>query len=129
MNKMVEQRGDRSRNDIRVLGESPPGLAVPMVLVAVLPITWRLIRDSESSKAGQVIFALSVSVMLWASTAIFQVCRRCRKLGWNRSNFTRFLSGGRPSDPEELLVLQWVLQVCYATAALVICMVVLALTS
>ena len=122
-------RGDRSRNVIRALGESPPGLAMPLVLVALLPITWWLIRDSESSKAGQVIFAVSVSVMLWALTGIFQVCRRGRKLGLNRSNLARFLSGGRPSDPEELLLWQCVLQVCYATAAFVICMVALTLTS
>ena len=114
---------------IRALGQSPPGLAMPIVLVALLPITWWSIRDSESSKAGQVIFALSVSAMLWACIAIFQVCRRGRKLGLNRSNLGRFLSDGRPSDPEELLLWQWVLQVCYATAAFVVCMVALTLTS
>jgi len=126
---MDERRGDRGRNVIQALGESPPGLAMPLVLMALLPITWWLIRGSESSKAGRVIFASSVSVMLWALTGIFQVCRRGRKLGLNRSNLARFLSGGRPSDPEELLLWQWVLQVCYATAAFVICMVALTLTS
>jgi len=126
---MDEQRGDRGRNVIRALGEAPPGLAMPLVLVGLLPITWWLIRGSESSKAGQVIFAVSVSVMLWASTAIFQVCRRSRKLGLNRSNLARFLSGGRPSDPEELLLWRWVLQLCYATAVFVICMVALTFTS
>jgi hypothetical protein len=126
---MDEQRGDQGRNVMRSLGESLPGLGMPLVLVALLPITWWLIRDSQSSKAGQVIFAISVSVLLWACTAIFQVCRRGRKLGLNRSNLARFLSGGRPSDPEELLVWQWVLQVCYAVAVFVICMVALTLTS
>jgi hypothetical protein len=89
---------------------------MPLVLVALLPITWWLIRDSQSSKAGQVIFAISVSVLLWACTAIFQVCRSGRNLGLKGSNLARFLSGGRPNDPEELLVWQWVLQVCYAVA-------------
>ncbi len=126
---MDERRGDRGRNVIQALGESPPGLAMPLVLMVLLPITWWLIRDSESSKAGRVIFAVSVSVMLWALTAILQVCRRGSKLGLNRSNLARFLSGGRPSDPEELLLWQWVLQVCYATAAFVICMVAWTLTS
>jgi len=126
---MDKHGGDRWGKVIRALGKSPPGFAMPMVLVAILPITWWLIRDSESSKAGQVIFALSVSVMLWASTGIFQVCRRCRKLGWNRSTLARFLSSGRPSDAEELLVWQWVLQVCYAIVALVVCLVASTLIS
>lgn len=114
---------------MRELSKSPPGLVMPTVLVALLPITFWAIRDSESSKAAEAIFALSVSVMLWACVSIFQVSRRCRKLGWNRSNFTRFLSGGRPIDAEELLVWQWVLQTCYATAVFVLCIIALTLTS
>ena len=102
---------------------------MPIVLVALLPITFWSIRDSESSKAGQVIFALSTSVMLWIGTSIFQVSRRCRKFGWNRSNFTKFLSEGRPSDPDELLVWQWTLQVCYGTAVFVMRTIALTLRS
>ena len=126
---MDEQSGDKGRATIRELGKSPPGLVMPIVLVALLPITFWSIRDSESSKPGQVIFALSVSVMLWVGTSIFQVCRRCRKFGWNRSNYTKFLSEDRPSDPDELLVWQWTLQVCYGTAVFVMCMIALTLTS
>ena len=43
---MDERRGDRGRDIIQALGESPPGLVLPLVLMALVPITWWLIQDS-----------------------------------------------------------------------------------
>ena len=126
---MDEQRDKKGRHSSHSFGSSPPGLAMPLVLVALLPITWWCIRDSEASRTGRAIFAVCVSVMLWAYMAILQVTRRCRSLGWDRSDLARFLSGGRPSDPEELLVWQWVLQLCYAVLAFAVSIVALALMS
>jgi hypothetical protein len=129
LSNMAQQSSERRREPVRDLGRFAPGLLMPIVLVALLPITFWSIRDSGSSKSGRAIFALSVSVMLWICTSIFQVCRGCRKLGWNRSTFTKFLSNARPDDPDQLFVWQWVLQACYSTGAFVICMIALTLTS
>ena len=106
--------------------KSPPGWALPIVLIGLLPFTYWSIRDSEPSKFGQVIFALSVSIMLWSGASLFQVSRLCRKFGLNREAYTRFLSCGRPDDKDELLLWQWTLQSCYAIAAFVVCMIALA---
>lgn len=74
LSNMGERPCDKGRNSIRARsGKSPPGLVMPIELAAVLPVTFWLIRDSESSEAGRVIFAISVSVMLWACRSIFQV--------------------------------------------------------
>jgi hypothetical protein len=126
---MDEQLGTKGHDDNWVRGSSPPGLAMPLVLLILTPITWLCIRDSESSKTAQAIVSICVSVMVWICTAIFQVAHRCRSLGWDRLKLARFLSGGRPSDPEELLVWQWVLQLCYAVAAFALCMIALTLLS
>lgn len=102
---------------------------MPIVLAALLPITYRRVRDSESSNVRGVIFALSVSVIVWADMSAFQVVRQCRKLGWQRANLTQCILGGRPTDPDALLVWQWLWQICYAAAALALCVVAAIWTS
>jgi len=126
---MNEQEHAKLRDTLQSLGNSPPGSVLPLVLTALVPVTWLLIRDSASSQAGQLIFAISVSAMLWFMVAIFQVCRACQKLGWKGANYTGLVLGPRPTDSEELFVWLWTLQACYAVGALSAFVVVLALTS
>ncbi|MFZ0886679.1 MAG: hypothetical protein WAN14_24970 [Candidatus Acidiferrales bacterium] len=41
-------------------------------------------------------------------------------MGWRRSHFTRLLMGGRPSDPEELVIWLWVRQNYYGLITLAV---------
>jgi len=61
---------------------------------------------------------------------MWRVVRGCQKLGWKRSNYTRFLSGPRPTDtgePDELVIWRWTLQLCYALLAVVLCVLAIVL--
>jgi hypothetical protein len=61
----------------------------------------------------------------WTGVANWKLVRGGRRLGWNRSNMTKLLTGSRPDDPDELFIWQWTLQLCCAISSVVLCVVAL----
>lgn len=111
---------------MRLLNAKP--LRVMLVIVtAALPIAFRLNRDCCSSMAERWSFTLLSTSFFWGLVCLLQTLRRSAKLGWQRSHFTRLLSGPCPSDPDEALVWRWAQQYIYAVLAFVVCVISLVL--
>ena len=105
------------------------GLVVLLGFVAVLLfVVW---RARTSSVAIPLPMALSFICFSfgWVYLASWKTVWGCRKIGYDRSNFTKLLSGPRPDDPDELLIWNWTLQLCYAVFAVLLCVLALVYTT
>ena len=91
-----------------------------MTYLMVMPFT--LPFTPTPTLAQSIVLSLSFLSFVWATVSILQVNIRCRRIGFRRSNLTRLLSGPRPTEPSELVIWQWVLEVCCAILMLVLCM-------
>ncbi len=116
---------DTNKNASRstaILARDPWGLAVLLGFVAILlAVVWFARTHHATIPAALVITLVCISFG-WASLAMWQVHRGCRKLGWDRSHYTQLLAGLRPDDPNALFIWFWTLQLCYAILAVVLCM-------
>jgi hypothetical protein len=74
--------------------------------------------------SSMVVFAVSAATAV-TNRPIFRRASFRRRLGWNRSNMTKLLTGSRPDDPDELFIWQWTLQLCFAIVSVVLCVVAL----
>ena len=97
-------------------------------VVVLLFILWmaRAYRTEIPDAVGLAMICFSFG---WVYLALWKLDRGRRRLGWNRSNMTKLLTGPRPDDPDELFIWQWTLQVCFAILSAVICVVVLSFSA
>jgi hypothetical protein len=123
---MDKHRHNDPSNSTAILTKAPPsGIVVLVGYVAVLSfLTWtaRAHRTEIPDAVGLAMICFSFG---WTYLAIWKLVRGGRKLGWNRSNLTKLLTGPRPDDPDELFIWQWTLQLCYASLSVVICVAAL----
>jgi hypothetical protein len=97
------------------------GLVVLIGFVTVLVfVVWRA-RASAVAIPGSLALGFISFSFGWAYLSMWRTVRGCRKLGYDRSNFTKLLSGPRPDDPDELLIWNWTFQLCYAVFAVLLC--------
>jgi hypothetical protein len=95
----------------------------------LLFIVWSA-RSHKASIPDSVAPTLVCFSFAWAYLAMWRVARGCRKLGWNRSNYTQFLLAGlRPGDGDELVVWRWTFHLCYALLAVVLCVLAIVFTT
>jgi|SRR5580704_12971996 hypothetical protein len=110
------------RNSAAILTKVPPsGFVVLVGYVAVLSfLVWtaRVRRTEIPDSIGLATICFSFA---WTYLAIWKLVRGGRRLGWNRSNLTKLLTGPRPDDPDELFIWQWTLQLCCASLSVVVC--------
>lgn len=108
---------------------APSGLAALFGFVAILLyLVWRA-RARSATIPEPAALSLICFSFGWAYLSMWRVVRGCRRLGYDRSNFTKLLSGPRPDDPDELLIWDWTLQLCYAVFAVLLCVAALALAA
>jgi hypothetical protein len=103
---------------------SPSGIAVLLGYVAALLfIVARARKHSvvipEAVGLGLICFSFG-----WAFLSMWKIVRGCRKLGYDRSNYTKLLSEPHPDDPDEFVIWLWTLQLCYAVFAALLCVAV-----
>jgi hypothetical protein len=110
------------------LAKAHTGLGVLLGFLAVVLFTVWFARAHHAIMPMSAVLTLTCFSFGWAYLSIWQVHRRCRKFGLNRSNYTQLLSGPPPEDPDELFIWQWTLQLCYAVLALVLFLVGLVFT-
>ena len=110
-----------------ILSKAPrSGLAVLVGFVAILLfLSWNA-RAHRTEIPDAVGLAMICFAFGWSYLAIWKLVRGGRRLGWNRSNLTKLLTGPRPDDPDELFIWQWTLQLCCASLSLVVCVLALA---
>jgi hypothetical protein len=105
------------------------GLTVLLTLAAVLLfVTWSA-QSHHATIPDNVALTLVCFSFAWVYLAMWRVLRRCQKLGWTRSNYTQFLFGPRPGDPDELVIWRWTLQLCYAGLAVALCVLAIVLAT
>jgi hypothetical protein len=108
------------------IAKPPSGLTVLLGFVAVLLFLAWLYPAHHAMMPDNAALTLVCFSFGWTFLAMWQVSRGCRKLGWKRSNYTQFLSGPRPADPDELAIWRWTFQLCCAILALVLCVLTIA---
>ena len=126
----VEQEPNKNTSrSTGILAQAPWGLAVLLGFVTVLcSVVW-LARAREATIPDAVFLTLICFSFGWTGLSIWQLQRGGRKLGWNRSNrpnYTQLLSGPPPDDPDLLFLWRWTLQLCYASLAVVLCILAVA---
>jgi hypothetical protein len=102
---------------------------VLLAFAAVLLFVVWFARSHKATIPDNVALTLVCFSFAWGYLAMWRVVRGCRKLGWKRSNYTRFLSGPRPGDPDELVIWRWTFQLCYALLAAVLCVLAIVFTA
>jgi len=111
-----------------ILTKAPSsGLAVLVGYVVVLLFVVWIARAHRTEIPDAFVLTMICFSFGWLYLALWKLGRGGRRLGWNRSNMTKLLTGPRPDDPDELFIWQWTLQVCFAILSVVVCVVVLTL--
>jgi hypothetical protein len=113
-----------------ILSKAPrSGLAVLVGFVAILLfLSWNA-RAHRTEIPDAVVLATICFSFGWVYLALWELDRGRRRLGWNRSNMTKLLTGPRPDDPDELFIWQWTLQLCCAILSVLLCVVALTLAA
>jgi protein-S-isoprenylcysteine O-methyltransferase Ste14 len=113
-------------NSAAILPKAPAaGLTVLIGYVVVLLFTVWLARAHRIEIPDAAVLAMICFSFGWVYLALWKLDRGRRRLGWNRSNMTKLLTGSRPDDPDELFIWQWTLQLCFAIVSVVLCVVAL----
>ena len=111
------------------MAKASSGLTILLGFAGVLlSVVW-FVRAHHATIPDNVVLTLICFSFGWTYLAMWKVGRGCRKLGWNRSNYTQFISGPRPADPDELVIWRWTFQLCYAILAVVLCVLAIAFTA
>jgi hypothetical protein len=114
-------------NSPAILPKAPAaGLTVLVGYVVVLLFIVWMARAHRMEIPDAVVLAVICFSFGWVYLALWKLDRGRRRLGWNRSNMTKLLTGLRPDDPDELFIWQWTLQLCFAIVSVVLCVVALA---
>ena len=114
-------------NSAAILPKAPAsGLTVLIGYVLVLLFIVLIARAHSTEIPDAVVLAMICFSFGWTALANWKLVRGGRKLGWNRSNVTKLLTGPRPDDPDELFIWQWTLQLCCASLSVVVCVAALA---
>jgi hypothetical protein len=117
---------DEATNSTAILTKAPrSGLAILAGYVAILLLLFWIARAHRMEIPDAVGLAIICFSFGWTYLAIWKLLRGGRKLGWNRSNLTKLLTGPRPDDPDELFIWQWTLQLCCAILSVVVCVAAL----
>jgi hypothetical protein len=125
----VDRDPGKASSKTGIFAQDRSGLVVLLAFVAVLlSVVW-IVKAQHATipeGLGMTLFCLPLG---WAYLSMWSVFRRCRKLGWTRSNYTQFLSDPRSNDADELFIWRWTWQLCYAVLAVVLSVLALAFTS
>jgi hypothetical protein len=113
-----------------ILTKAPQsGLPILIGYVAVLLFAVWIARAHRMEIPDAVGLAMICFSFGWTYLSIWKLVRGGLRLGWNRSNLTKLLTGPRPDDPDELFMWRWTLQLCCASLSVVVCVVILAFSA